>query len=81
MQVSKQYVVQTAYAKNVKQYSLVQRMIIHYLGTNQFSCYVADQVIDEESCLLLDEGTIASLIPKIGTRLKFQKHYKEFVSN
>ncbi|XP_059403401.1 uncharacterized protein LOC132136875 isoform X2 [Carassius carassius] len=40
-----------------------------------------EQAIDEESFLLLDEGTIKCLIPKIGLRLKFLKYYKEFKEN
>ncbi|RXN19331.1 hypothetical protein ROHU_025785 [Labeo rohita] len=40
-----------------------------------------EQAIDEESFLLLDEGTINCLIPKIGLRLKFLKYYREFKEN
>ncbi|KAM9488568.1 uncharacterized protein Hap1MRO34_005469 [Clarias gariepinus] len=40
-----------------------------------------DQAIDEESFLLLDEGTINCIIPKIGPRLKFLKYFREFTGN
>ncbi|XP_078025270.1 uncharacterized protein LOC144463739 [Epinephelus lanceolatus] len=37
-----------------------------------------DEGIDEESFLLLDEGTIKQLIPKAGPRLKFLKNFSGF---
>ncbi|XP_051536720.1 uncharacterized protein LOC127430740 [Myxocyprinus asiaticus] len=37
----------------------------------------ADEQIDDDSFFLLDENTIAALIPKIGLRLKFLKHFQE----
>ncbi|KAL7408482.1 hypothetical protein ABVT39_024109 [Epinephelus coioides] len=40
-----------------------------------------NQGIDEESFLLLDEGTINCLIPKIGYRLKFVKNFRELIGN
>ena len=42
---------------------------------------LSDNAIDEDSFKLLDEGTIHNLIPKIGLRLKFLKHYRELVSS
>ncbi|CAL8360456.1 unnamed protein product [Merluccius merluccius] len=39
----------------------------------------ADEAIDQESFLLLDEATIATLVPRIGLRLKFLKKFREFV--
>ncbi|XP_028254199.1 uncharacterized protein LOC114450898 isoform X2 [Parambassis ranga] len=36
-----------------------------------------EQEVDEESFLLLDDAAMQHLIPKIGQRLKFQKHHKE----
>ncbi|KAI4796200.1 hypothetical protein KUCAC02_029390 [Chaenocephalus aceratus] len=39
-----------------------------------------DQEVDEESFRLLDAIAIASLIPKIGHRVKFQKYHKELIS-
>ncbi|KAI2655858.1 ATP synthase subunit b [Labeo rohita] len=38
------------------------------------------QEVDKESFILLDDHAIASLIPKIGHRVKFQKQHKELVS-
>ncbi|KAK5897602.1 hypothetical protein CesoFtcFv8_010649 [Champsocephalus esox] len=35
-----------------------------------------DEGIDEESFLLLDEGTISQLIPKAGPRLKFLNKFR-----
>ncbi|XP_046906497.1 uncharacterized protein LOC124488068 [Hypomesus transpacificus] len=40
-----------------------------------------ENAIDEDSFKLLDEGTIHNLIPKIGLRLKFLKHYRELMGN
>lgn len=39
----------------------------------------SDEAIDQESFLLLDEATIAALVPRVGLRLKFQKKFREFV--
>ncbi|XP_049432549.1 uncharacterized protein LOC125888934 [Epinephelus fuscoguttatus] len=39
-----------------------------------------DQEADEESFMLLDDSAIASLIPKVGQRVKFQRHHKELVT-
>ncbi|XP_028254191.1 uncharacterized protein LOC114453764 [Parambassis ranga] len=38
-----------------------------------------EQEVDEESFLLLDDAAMQHLIPKIGQRLKFQKHHKELL--
>ncbi|XP_065096552.1 uncharacterized protein [Paramisgurnus dabryanus] len=40
-----------------------------------------EQEVDEESFLLLDDNAVASLIPKIGQRVKFQKHHKELFAS
>lgn len=42
--------------------------------------WISDQEVDKESFILLDDHAIASLIPKIGHRVKFQKQHKELVS-
>ncbi|XP_076140276.1 uncharacterized protein LOC143123050 [Alosa pseudoharengus] len=41
----------------------------------------ADEAIDQESFQLLDEATIAALVPRVGLRLKFKKKFREFVTN
>ncbi len=35
--------------------------------------------MDEESFMLLDETSIAALIPRIGLRVKFKKFHSEFL--
>ncbi|KAG1924760.1 hypothetical protein F2P79_025951, partial [Pimephales promelas] len=60
--------------------SFVQQKLINW----NLECLIekfADEQIDDESFLLLDENTIATLIPKIGVRLKFLKHFKELKFN
>ncbi|XP_056102916.1 uncharacterized protein LOC130082154 [Rhinichthys klamathensis goyatoka] len=60
--------------------SFVQQKLINW----NLECLIekfADEQIDDDSFLLLDENTIATLIPKIGVRLKFLKHFKELKFN
>ncbi|ROI15540.1 hypothetical protein DPX16_0772 [Anabarilius grahami] len=43
--------------------------------------FVADEEIDEEAFLLLDEDTIKNLVPKVGPRLKFLRLFREFLGH
>lgn len=42
------------------------------------SFYLSDNAIDDEAFHLLDPDTIKDLIPSVGPRLKFLKHFKAF---
>lgn len=38
-----------------------------------------EEGVDEESFLLLDDASIAALIPRIGVRVKFKKYHSELL--
>lgn len=38
-----------------------------------------EEEVDEDSFMLLDDASIAALIPRIGLRVKFKKFHSEFL--